>query len=173
MNRDEDRDHAKFGIEIIDEYEFRKWKRKFVSEIGSSTCQERDEERIAGTSAKIVRRVSKKIPCSAKNDWNKKKRKASGSALKKKGGAWKKNVYLDDDDDSSSDEFLCSSWSTDSNGDDVSTSHQDSKGSSYGAEQEMVVGIADQTRTKMGSIKKALEAGSVLLGSSTGTEARS
>ncbi|XP_057807504.1 SNF2 domain-containing protein CLASSY 4-like [Salvia miltiorrhiza] len=165
VNRDENR-HEQLGIEIIDEAEFRKRKRLFVSEIGSSTGQQQDEEHIAGTSTKNVRRVSKKKPSSIKNDGNKQRGKASVSALKNKGPAWHKNVVHDDDDeDSRSDESLCSSSRTESD-----TSPQDSEVSSYAGEQEMGVGVANRTRLKTGSIKKSSEVGSVSLGSSADSD---
>ncbi|XP_057807507.1 uncharacterized protein LOC131022119 [Salvia miltiorrhiza] len=82
VSRDEDMDDEELSIEMIDE----------ELSIGSSSSEEQDEEHIAGTSARNVRRVSKKKPSSIKNDRNRQRGKASVSALKKKGAAWNKHV---------------------------------------------------------------------------------
>ncbi|XP_057807505.1 uncharacterized protein LOC131022118 [Salvia miltiorrhiza] len=92
VSRDEDMDDEELEIEMIDESEFRKRRRRFASKIGSSSSEEQDEEHIAGTSARNVRKMSKKKPSSIKNDRNKQRGKASVSALKKKGPAWNKRV---------------------------------------------------------------------------------
>ncbi|XP_057807501.1 SNF2 domain-containing protein CLASSY 4-like isoform X2 [Salvia miltiorrhiza] len=141
------RDHLKKQKVNNDESEFRNWRRQIVSEIASSTCQEQDEEHIAATSAQNVRRESKEISSSEKNDRNIKKRKASDS-----------------------NEFLCSSSSTESNSNHVSASLQDFEASSYGAKQDMDVCIAKRTRSKMGSIKKTSEVANVSLGSSVDSD---
>ncbi|KAL1535808.1 SNF2 domain-containing protein CLASSY 3-like [Salvia divinorum] len=131
-----------------DESEFRR--RQIVLEIGSSACQEQDEEHIAATPAKNVGRESKNISSSKKNDRNRRKRKISDSS-----------------------EVICSSSSTESNSNDVSTYLHYSEVSSYGAKQDMDSGIAKRTRSKMRSIKKASEVGNVSLGLSTDFEVES
>ncbi|KAG6420266.1 hypothetical protein SASPL_116789 [Salvia splendens] len=197
VNRDEDRNYEEFGIEKISESDFKK--RKILSKNGSSTRKQQDEG-IATTSTKNVRRESEKIPSFLNNDGN--KRKDSDSSLKRRGDACNHNVVdVDDvhessyeflcsssssesssddvkkrkDPDSSlkrrveacnhnvdddyvdkcSDESLCSSLSPESDSDDVSTSMQDSEDRAYDPEQEMSIGIANQTKRKTGRSKKA------------------
>ncbi|XP_042059118.1 SNF2 domain-containing protein CLASSY 3-like [Salvia splendens] len=114
VNRDEYRNYEKVGIERISESDFKK--RKILSKNGSSNSKQQDEG-IATTSAKNVRRVSEKIPSFVKNDGN--KRKDFDSSLKRRGDAWNHNVVDADDVDKSSYEFLCSSSSSESSSDDV------------------------------------------------------
>ena len=110
--------------------------RRLALEVGPSACQEQDEEHTASTSAKNVGRESTKMSYSKKNDRNRKKRKNSDS-----------------------NEVICSSSSTESNSNDVSTSQKYSE--------------VRRTRSKMRSIKEESEVGNVSLGLSTDFEVES
>ncbi|KAH6827862.1 hypothetical protein C2S53_015784 [Perilla frutescens var. hirtella] len=148
VNSDEDTDPEEIGIEEVDESEFRK-RRQLVSEIGSSTWQERNEGYFAATSAKNVNRVTKKIPSTEKNDKNQRKRKVSSySESKKKVEVVRDEVY------SSTSEFTDSHSNSESNSDNVTTSLQDDEVISCGANNGMGLGVASRTRSKMGGIRK-------------------
>lgn len=139
VNNDEDTDPEEYGIEEIDEAEFKNRKkqftervdesdsRQFITKVGPSTWQDSNEEHFVATTARNVKRVSRK------------------------------NVH---EMDSSSSESIDSS-SSEFDSDDVNMSLLDEEVSTCGAKHETGPGIATRTRSKLENIKKPVEVGNV------------